>query len=188
MTAATSTPPKKKRRAKAPPKDTPAHSLHIHTEAARALLAIHRDVLGDDALARADAVEGETHLHEALARALARIAEIDILETGITATMDDLKARLGRLREQREHLRTAAAVAMEIAELDRMETAVGTISLKAVPPRVDVVDESQIPSLYFKAQEPRLDKVALLRALKESVAVPGARLTNGSLSVQITKR
>lgn len=170
------------------PKASASHSLHIQIEAARVLLANFRDVLSDDAQAIADTVEGETSLHEAIEKGLRRIAEIEILETGIKATMENLKARQSRLIEQKEGLRTSLTVAMEIAALPKLETAVGTISLKKVPPKLQIVDEAAIPSRFFKPQEPRLDKIALAAALKAKEVVSGAQMDNGGLTIAILSR
>lgn len=171
--------------AKAP---SAGHELHTQIEAARVLLASYPDIMGDDAKARADAVEGETTLHEAIALGLSRIMEIEILETGIREAMDNLKARASRLGEQKKNLRTSLCVAMELAELPKMETPVGTVSLKRVPPDLEIVDESAIPARFFKPQEPKLDRMGLKAALKANEVIPGARLDNGTLSVQISGR
>ena len=165
-----------------------AHALHTEIEAARVLLANMRDILGDDAEARAGTVEGETQLHETIAGGLARVAEIEALEAAIGVLMSNLKTRASRLAEQKEGLRTALTVALEIAELPRLETPIGTIALKRVPPALEIVDEALIPSRFFKAQEPKLDKKALGAALKAKEVVSGAQLDNGSVSCQITYR
>ena len=60
-----------------------AHDLYRQTEAAKMVLAQYADILGDDAQAKADTVEGETNLKEAIEKALARVIEIDALEDSI---------------------------------------------------------------------------------------------------------
>lgn len=169
------------------PKQHAAQRLLNETEAARALLTMYADILGDDATARADAIEGETDLREALAAAVARMVEIDALETGIAAARSNLEKRAERLDAQKKNLRTAVCVAMELAELSSYESPLGTLALKAVPAKVEVVDEAAIPARFFKPQDPRLDRLSLKAALKAGDAVPGARLDNGGLTVQLTK-
>lgn len=169
-------------------KASASHQLHEQIEAARVLLANFRDILGDDAQAKADAVEGETDLREAIATGLARIAEVEMLETGITEAMKNLKARADRLGDQKEALRTALTVALELAEVPSLETPLGTISLRSVPPKLEIVEEAEIPSKYWKPQEPKLDKAALTAALKSKDIVPGAKLDNGSVTVMIRWR
>lgn len=164
------------------------HSLHKEIEAARVLLSDFRDILGDDVEARADAIEGQTELLEAIERGMRRVAEVEAMEAGLQAMMGNLKARLERLSKQKENLRTSLAVAMELSERKRLETAVGTIVLKPVPPQVEITDEAAIPSQFWKAQEPKLDKAALKAALNAKEIVPGAVLGNGGMTVAITGR
>ncbi len=73
-----------------------AHALYLETEAARSLLLDMGDILGDDVEARADAVEGQTQLLEAIERGLKRVAEIEALASGIDTLAKGLKARLDR--------------------------------------------------------------------------------------------
>lgn len=164
------------------------HQLHVQIEAARVLLANWRDILGDDAEARADAVEGQTSLLEAIEQGMNRIVEIEALETGIASILNNLKARKERLEQQKETLRTALAVALEVGEVKKLETALGTISLRTVPPKVEIITESEIPGKFWKPQDPKLDKKAVLDALKAKEVVPGAVLSNGAQVIQITPR
>lgn len=169
-------------------KQNAGHALYRQIEAARILLANFKDVLGDDEQAIADTVEGETNLHGAIEKGLARIAELEMLETGVMAALDNLKARCQRLQQQKEMLRTSLAVALEVGGLKKLETPLGTIALKNVPPKVEITEESAIPSRFWKPQEPRLDKKAVLEALKAKEDVPGAVLSNGGVSIQVTYR
>jgi hypothetical protein len=167
----------------------PAHNLHVEIEATRALLANYRDILADDEEAQADMVEGETNLHDAIRRALVRVAEIKAMCEGI----EDLATRLGerraRLQQQDKSLRVALCSAMELAGLKRLETDVATISRKATPPAVVITAEAEIPSTFWKKQDPKLDMRALLAALKEAdeagKTIPGAVLSNGGETVSI---
>lgn len=167
-----------------------AHSLHSEIEAARVLLATYPDIFGDDAVARADAVEGETNLREAIGIGLARIIELEAMEDAIGIVEDNLKARKARFAVQKENLRTSLTVALELAELpgNKMETPLATIALQRVPPRLAITDEAAIPSKFWKAQEPKLDKAAIKSALKDKELVPGAQLDNGSVTCQIRPR
>lgn len=164
------------------------HTLHREIEAARVLLANFSDILGDDIEARADAVEGQTELLEAIERSLMRVAEIEAMETGLGTLMENLKTRQARLGKQKENLRTALAIALEVSERKRLETAVGTVTLKPVPPKVEIIDEAAIPARFWKPSEPKLDKKAVGDALKAKEIVPGAALGNGSMTIQITGR
>jgi len=167
---------------------TAAETLRRETEAARSLLAQFADILGDDAEAKADAVEGETSLLEAINKALARVIEVEAMMGAIGTTVENLNSRARRLKEQRDNLRAGLIVAMELATKRKLETPLATLSLKAVAAKVAVTDETLIPSKFWKPQDPELDRKALLAALKAKEHVPGATLDNGSVSLQITPK
>lgn len=162
-----------------------AFALRRETEAARTLLASMADVLGDDAELAADTIEGETNLQEAMASAVARIAAIDAMTEGIRTAQDKLAARKARLEKQCDMIREGLAVALEVAGMKKLETPLATISLRATQPKVEVVDESAIPAKFWKPQDPRLDRKAVLDALKAKEDVPGAMLSNGGMAASI---
>lgn len=159
--------------------------LRQETEAARTLLATLADVLADDAELAADTIEGETNLREVMRSALARIVELDTMTDGIKATQEALAGRKARLEKQRDMIRECLAVALEVSGLKKLETPLATVSLRAVAPKVEVIDESAIPATYWKPQEPRLDRKALLDALKDKQDVPSATLSNGGVALSI---
>jgi hypothetical protein len=162
-----------------------SHALHRETEAARVLVATYRDLLADDDQARADMVEGETNIQEAIRAGLVRLAELRAMGVGIDSIADQLQARRSRLADQQASLREAILLAMELAGLPKFETDVGTITRKRTPPSVVVVDEADIPSMFWKPSDPKLDKRAVLDALKGGETVPGAQLSNGGETIQV---
>jgi hypothetical protein len=164
-----------------------AHSLRKEAEAARALLANIRDVIGDDDEAIVDAVEGETDLIEAISDAVARLDQLEAFEKALSEQMDALSDRRSRFKEQGDRIRQAILVAMGQAELRKLELATATLSVRAVAPKVEVVDESLVPSKFWKAQDPKLDKKAVLDALKAKETVPGATLSNGGETLSIKR-
>lgn len=158
--------------------------IRIETEAARHLLMNFRDVLGDEDAADI-AIESETNLKEAIATGTRRILELDGMVAGIGAMLATLKERSDRLDRQRVTLRTAINVAMEAAGMKKVELAEATLSLRPVPPSVQIIDESAIPSRFMKPQPPKLDKRAMLDALKAHEPIPGATLSNGGTTLSI---
>lgn len=162
-------------------------NLHRETEAARALLANIRDVIGDDEDMAHDAVEGETSLLEEMAKAVARIQEVAAFEAALAAQIEQLEARKSRFANQGERIRTALCVAMGDVGLKKAELAGATLTLKPVPPKVVVTDEAAIPAAFWKPSDPKLDRKALLAALKDH-PVDGASLSNGSTTISISVR
>lgn len=165
--------------------NTLTRELSIQAEAAKVLLDNIRAVIGDDEQAAADAIEGETNLVEAISGAVERISELNTMVEAVKAREENLKERRKRFERQIELLRTAVATAMEQAELKRLELPHATITVKNLGQQVTVINEADIPSEFWKRADPKLDKRALLAALKQG-PVPGATLSNGGTTIQIT--
>lgn len=167
---------------------TIVHDLSAEAEAARALLANVKDILAGDDDAIGDAIEGETNLKEAMARAVERMAEIDALAEAIKTQRDNLAARASRLEAQGEAIRAALQSAMAAAEMARLELAAATLSRRKVPPKVVVEDETKIPSFYWKRADPKLDLAALKNDMKNGTKVPGAAMGDPSETISIRWR
>lgn len=160
------------------------HALSEQSQAARSLIENMRVLVGDDDELIETAVEGETDLHEALAAALSRLAELGALQDSIATMIGSLQARKQRLTAQYEAIRTAMAVAMEMGEVKKLELPLGTISLRSVAPAVEITDEAAIPARFWKAADPRLNKKDILAALKDG-PVAGAQLTPPSSTISV---
>lgn len=161
--------------------------LDIEAEAAKALLANLADVTAEDEVLAADMIEGETGFMEAVDAALSRLQELDAHQDAIKAQQDALKARKDRFANQADMIRAALASAMGMADLKKIERPTGTISLRAVPPSAVIVNEADIPSEYWVRQDPKLDKRALLSALKDG-PVSGATLSNGGATISVRSK
>lgn len=168
-------------------KQDTAYALYTQTNAAKTLLAQYQTILGEDAEAKADLVEGQTSLNEAIEQAVARTVEIDALEASLKDVIGNAQKRLKRLQDQRELLRTGIATAMEIAGKKRVETAIATVSLRPVPPKVEITDETLVPTQFWRRADPALDRRAILEALKAKQDVPGALLSNGGSAITVLK-
>lgn len=167
------------------------HSLRRETDAARDLLAVLRDqgAAGDDELV-ADAIEGETHLLEAIAAALDEIDEAEVLILGGKAKIDQIGARVSMEEKRVERLRAAIERAMVAVDQSTVRLPTATLSISRRKPGVIVDNEADIPARFFTqppAPPPKLDKKALAEALA-SEAVPGARLDNGSVNLTVRRK
>lgn len=139
---------------------------------------------GDEDFIR-DTIEGETNVREIIAALVANEAEDLALLEGIDALSKRLSGRKERIETRIQTRRALMASGMSIAEIKKLETPGGTIFTKAVPPKAEVVEEADIPPKFFVVPPPKLDRKALLAAMKDGEAVPGARLTNGGMTIQI---
>lgn len=162
-----------------------SREVQIQGEAARSLLANIRDVIGDDDELIATAIEGETSLLETISDAVDRIEELKAHREAIETRIKDLSDRRDRFEDQEGRIKAAVHVAMGQAEMSKIELPQATISLRAVAPKAEITDEALVPSKFWKAQDPKLDKKAVLDALKANEAVPGAVLSNGSQTISI---
>ena len=165
-----------------------SRELHIQGEAAKALLLNIKDVVEDDAEMIETAIEGETSLKEAISAAVDRILELDAHEEAIAVQIATLQVRRERFEHQSDRIKAAVHVAMGQAELRRLELPQATLGVRAVPPKAEIVDESMIPSKFWKPSDPKLDRKAVLEALKAKEDVPGATLSNGSETISIRSK
>lgn len=162
------------------------HGLNRQAFAAAELLAALGDDAQDDDLAH-DMIEGETDFFEAVERVLSEIDECEILTAGIKDMQKRLSDRLARVSGRADRLRGLIDQAFQMAEIKSHKFASATISTKAVPRKLIVTDESQIPARFYKPQPPKLDRKALLDAIKAGEAVPGADMSNGGTTIQIRR-
>lgn len=174
------------------------HNLAKEVRAAQQLRQTLKAALGDDAETMADMIEGETNLHEMIGEVDKSIVEDELLIVGLEVMIEGLEKRKFRLSERIDRKRAAIEQALMIAERKTLELPCGTFTLKDVPPKLDVYDESKIPADYWKQPDPTLDRTRLGKALREiekapktegapMVEIPGARLGNGSITLQVRR-
>jgi hypothetical protein len=161
------------------------HMLHRATQAADILKAQLREIAGDDEEVIHDTIEGEIDLEGAIRLA----AEQNVVDAasvnGISDLIDKLRDRKDRIEKRIGMRRVAILTAMQAGEIKKVETPAGTISRKAVPPSVLILEEAEIPGEFWKPSDPRLDKKAVADALKAGRVVPGAIMSNGNETISI---
>lgn len=162
------------------------YKLAKEAAAANALRKALRGMTDDDEAVR-DTIEGETSLHDAIVAVMADIREDEILLAGATKMTEAIGSRMERFKARIARRRAAVEQAMQIGEIKSLELPDATITLKAVPAKIEIEDEAKIPSVYWKTPDPTLDRSALAAALKSKTEVPGARLGNGSITLQIRR-
>lgn len=164
-----------------------ADGMHNELRAAEVLKASLADALALDADLLLDTIEGETGLLETLdAILLAELADAANIEA-LDAAIGTLKARQQRIEVRQATRRALIEQAMMLLERKKLERPGATITMAERAPSVKVDDESAIPSRFFTTK-PVLDKKALNEAVKAGEDVPGASLTNGSVSLTIRRK
>lgn len=201
-----------------------ARDMAKEMAAAAALKEQLKAILGDtddDAATLRDTIEGETDLLETVDAVLGQIGQDIARCEGIDKFKTTLEARAHRLKNRVETMRTMLTNTLDIIEQKKLERPLATVTLKAVAPKLNLVDEAAVPSAYWRKPDPELDRKALTDALKQRADVldqidaadkqaektgipvdestkarlkalleacppiPGAELTNGSVTVQI---
>jgi len=127
------------------------------------------DEIRDDPDFLLDLAEGETSLFEVIDA----LVSADALDAGLIEGVELAQRNLG-YRKERFETRTARRralleQAMMMLEVKKLERPAATLSLANRKPKVEVTDESAIPSEFFKS-EPKLDKKALNAAVEAIMA------------------
>jgi hypothetical protein len=153
-----------------------SNDLHRSIEAAKSLrLELARMMTGqdgaelsaDDLQTLADTFDGETTLDAEIRNAVVAMDEDKIFIDGCKAREAELKARRQRLEKRVEATRGLIEQAMTIAGWPSLEMDIGTVTLGKASPRVEIDDESAIPTQFWKRQEPELDRAGLGKVLRE---------------------
>lgn len=132
-------------------------------------------------------VESETDFPEAVDRVLYEMNEAELMKTGIEVMAAQLEERRTRYDGRIKRLKEALCLAMQVGDVQKLERPSATLSLKRVPAGLVITDEKAIPLDYFVRQDPRLDRKALLAALKDKTEIPGATLDNGHVTIALRR-
>lgn len=160
----------------------PAALAHEYLRQREALLQAFPELAEDEATLR-DTLEGISNAPDLIATFI-RDAKADEAMVAALATMiRDMTDRKTRLHMRADRRRLAAQNLMDACEMRKLEMADFTASIRAVPPKVEIDDEAQLPDALCKTiRQP--DKAAIKEALAVGT-VAGAHLTNGSETLTI---
>ena len=135
----------------------------------------------------ADTLEGLTDVHEIL-QAIIRAALADeAMARGLKCRLSDMQGRLDRLQERAAKRRQIARDVMVELDLKKLNAPDFTAALRDGIPSLMVIDEDEVPSIYWQPGEPRLRRQDLADELKQGAEVPGVALSNPEpvLSVRV---
>lgn len=153
----------------------------------RRVAAEARAVDPDDEQLIADAIEGETDLHEAASYALREIAELELMAEALKARIAEMETRRRRFETAARKLRQRLADALREAGQNKLVLPEGTISLRKPTWRVVVLNPAELPQGFTRTKvEP--DKDAIRAHLTSGFAVPGAELVQGDWTVSIRRQ
>lgn len=167
------------------PAPTVQHQIHEELKAAELMKEQLLAIAGDDDQLITDMMEGETNLRPLILKMAEQIGEDNAMVVGIEEWAKKVLARKTRLQDRIESFRAIILSAMQMAAINKLESALGTLSLKNVPGKVVVIDESLIPAEYWEKKDPTLSKTLVGAALKAGTKVPGAEMSNGGITLSI---
>jgi hypothetical protein len=128
-----------------------------------------------------DMVEGETQLFEAIDAVCGQMSEDQALITALKTQEAQLEARRKRLEKRNEARKGAVGNALRLCQRRHHRNPLCDIRTRKAAPSLEIVDEALIPSRYFIAGDPKLDKRLLLSDLKDAVEagrnIDGVKLT-----------
>lgn len=153
--------------------------------AVRSLRESLASVDAEDEALLMDSIEGETSLFEVVDALLLRMNANRAFVEGAAVAKADLDARAERFAKRIETDRALIEQAMMIAELEKIERPSATLSLSKRQPKVEIAEEADIPTEFWRSPDPVLDRKAIAAALKEGRTVPGACLSNAAPSLTV---
>jgi hypothetical protein len=158
-----------------------SHYEHLRSSLRHAFADADEDTISDT-------VQGLTALPEIIAAVVRSRSEDLSLARALRARIDEMEIRMARFESRAEKKRQIVTSVMERADIRKIVEPDFTAFLRRTPPGLLVVDESHIPEAFWKPQQPKLDRRALLAALKAGEEIRGAALDNGgtALSVRTT--
>lgn len=146
-----------------------------------------RALVGDDDVAYADMLEGESDLHELVRRLLNSIERDEGNLAALKTQVDERKERAARAETRIDVQREAIMSLMEAARLDRLSLPEATLSCRDLPPKPIVTDEAALPPEYVRVKTTP-DMTAIRAGLDSGADIPGVALGNGSRSITIRRR
>lgn len=148
------------------------------------LLTEHPDI---DATTLADTLEGATEITDTVARFIRDALNDETLAEALNARIKDMTERRTRLSARADKRRAVALALMNTVGMTKLEQPDFTASARAVPPKVMVIDETEIPDTFCKITR-SVDKLKLREALSNGASIPGASLGNGGQTLTVRTR
>ena len=148
----------------------------IHYKAIRERLQAEDPTLDEQTLA--DTVEGLTDLHEILQAVIRAALADEALASGLKGRIGEMEDRLGRLQDRASKRRQIAKEVMTELDLKKLQAPDFTASIRSGFPSLVVINENEIPSVYWEPRDPKLNRTSLIADLKQGSEVSGVSLSN----------
>ena len=152
-----------------------------------AVAAMLHDELAEDERAYLDTLEGETDLYEWVRRLLERIEQDEGDQAVLAEQIGDRTVRKNRAAERVKASRSAIQALLECAKLDKLVLPEATVSVRDVPPKPIVTDETAVPDELCKFTR-RPDMAAIKAGVEAGADIPGVSFDNGGISLTIRRK
>ncbi|MEE2525850.1 siphovirus Gp157 family protein [Hyphobacterium sp. HN65] len=146
------------------------------------LLAAHDDI---DDVTLEDTLSGISDLPEMIAETLRSALEDEAIAESIKTRLETLRVRASRFQNRAQSKRAACLKIMRECEISSLRQPDLTASVRNSPPGVDIVDEAALPERFLIAQPAKIDRRAILTALKSDEAIPGAKLRDATFCLSV---
>lgn len=142
-----------------------------------ALTRDYPELLEDETL-RADMIDAETDIHEAISMLVKDIDNSGMMVVGITERRKELGARRDRLNHRIEVLRSLVLGLLQSADLKTMHLPTATVTQSASQPNiVGDPDPETLPDEFVRIKR-EANRSAILAALRAHRIIPGLSLSN----------
>jgi len=166
-------------------------------EAAMSTLMQRRQQLVD---ADPDLVDDESELIRLLGEHTEGADALDVLRDMVRAAItlalrtveadhliERLEARKARYERREAYLRESILLALQALDMRRVPMVDATVVRKQLPPKPIITEENILPDRFIRQTVRRAPNLTVIReALVAGELVPGAELSNGSETIQIT--
>jgi len=158
--------------------------LDLHTIAAIREAALAVDPNDEDLLL--DMLDGSTDAGEMMDELLRVEADALDMVAANKERIKQLQERNARLSARSDAARAGMIKLLGACGLRKMERPEATVSLRAVPPKVEGEDLDPLPAECLKVTY-SADKTAIKKALESGQQIDGWRLTNGGETISIRR-
>jgi hypothetical protein len=151
----------------AAPRRDAAFALSRELNACQILIGQLKDLCEGDPEFLADSIEGQTNVLELIDLLDKSIVEDEARSTGYESVAKEYAEKKRRADARADRKRALLQNALDMIGLRKHRTSVSTLSLAPVPIKAIVLEEADVPSRFWKTQEPKLDQKALTEHVRE---------------------
>ena len=144
------------------------------------------ETLGQDDPDLNEIIQNETAIDGLLDKLVFKYSMESDFQAGVDAHLDTLMARMDASKKRQGGLKQVIAIIMDTLPDKTKRLPAGTVSLKAVAPKIEVLDEALLPDECFETIRKPV-KAKIDAAFEAQGHLPGCVKTNGGQTVAIRR-